>query len=359
MKRQTMMRRYLALLGCIPLLTCLPYILNAWKVSPLDSKDYLFAGAFIVSAAFALLFTQKDKPQFQLRSLIGTLIFLTGHLLCRWISFNAGGIICAIIFWWLLIWFTHDDRLALNLLPSFLILLLSVVSSTYWLCVFLGLTVTAVFWLKIAIMCALLCVQALMLWKGWMPRLEPVLFCLGMAAATIMMLQIGGMARQYPPLLLEPRIIADEFLGREMNPDESFKRFFQKSDAHHYQYAGPGTENISLLSVKCGANIHEIHPASHCLRTSGWLIDQEHQITIEMRGKTFCVTEVKGHLGQAEMLLWVWYSNDWKSTANFISFRRWWTVKENWNTYQLGILGGGSIDDRRGHLMSILEKLAL
>ena len=358
MKSRPTLRKCLALLGGIPLLLSFPYIINAWKTSPLDGGDCLFAAVFVVSAIFALVFTKtKEHPQFQPPVLVATLIFLGIHLFCHWIGLNAGAIASAILFWWFLLWLTHDATFASNLLPSFLILLLATVSSTYWLSVFLGVNTTAAFGVKVVVMILLLSAEVLVLWKGRTPRLELVLFAMGMAAAAMVLFQLGNVTTRYAPLLLEINPVAGDFIGREMEAAESFRRFFQKSDAHHYRYVGREAETFSLLSVKCGADIHEIHPASHCLKSSGWTIDEEHPLTIEMTGNPFCVTEVKGHRGQITTLLWVWYSTPDYSTGNFINFRRCWTPKEQWTTYQFGIYGGGNIERQRERLLELLTEL--
>lgn len=351
-------RKILALLGGLPLLFCTPYIFRAWQNSPLDRRDCIFGVAFGLSALIALAFSRPGKPFFQLRVLFAALIFLAGYLGCLYLSINAGAIVCAIMFWWLFVWLAHSDRLAYNLLPSFFILLLSVVSSTYWLCVFFGFSASGAFWLKVAVLLLLLALEAINLWKGWMPKMGLLLFGMGMVAATAVMLQLGNLAPRHAPLLPQNRMLAGEFLGRELPADEGFRRFFQNSDAHNHRYVGPDNWNYSMLSVQCGSDIHEIHPASHCLRSAGWKIDSERQRDITLRGKTYNVTEVQGHLGKSEMLLWVWYSNEKYSTGNFISFRRWWTGKEKWSTYQLGVYGNAPLEERREHLLALLAELS-
>ena len=66
---------------------------------------------------------------------------------------------------------------------------------------------------------------------------------------------------------------------------------------------------------------------------------------------------IKASLGQAKILLWVWYTNDSVSTGNFICFRRLWRDGKQWSTYQLGIIGGRDLEDSRSQLMDILSKI--
>ena len=50
------------------------------------------------------------------------------------------------------------------------------------------------------------------------------------------------------------------FVGRSITPDAETRRFFATSDVQQYRYA-VGDSDLAVLSVHCGDNIHEIHPA--------------------------------------------------------------------------------------------------
>ena len=127
------------------------------------------------------------------------------------------------------------------------------------------------------------------------------------------------------------------FLGREVPPNASFKRFFRTSEAHQFRYASLSNE-VSVLAVQVGVDIHEIHPATHCLRSSGWSILSEdlYDVVLPGREKPLSVTEafVQGK-GGVNRLMWVWYSSDEKSTGSFIRFRRMFSKDVPWRTYQL------------------------
>ena len=358
MKDKRFLLYIVAFLGCIPLVLCVPYILNAWRTSPMDHRDFIFAIAFVVSALVALVFTEHSAPVFQKQILLADICFLCGFVFCRVISLNSGAIICAIMFWWSHIWMLCGNRLAFNLLPSFMILLLSVVSSVYWMSVFLGITPAIAFWVKIFAMVILLVFESLIWHYAWLPKMDIVVFCMAMTAATAVMLMIGNITKTYAPCKVSFQPVAGKYIGMEMDKDKSFERFFKYSDAHHYKYSTVSA-NFTLLTVDCHHDIHEIHPASHCLRSSGWTIESEKPIQITIDEKKLNVTEVKASWGKSKILLWVWYSNDNVSTGNFICFRRLWRKSEIWSSYQLGIMDSKDLDESRSQLKDILSTIMI
>lgn len=356
MKDKKFLLYIFAFLGCIPLVLCVPYILNAWRFSPMDKRDFVFAIAFLLSALVALVFTGHSTPVFQKRILLADICFLCGYVFCRVISLNSGAVICAIMFWWVHIWMLRGIRLAFNLLPSFIILLLSVVSSVYWMCVFWGITPTTAFWLKIFVMVLLLVSEILILRYAWLPKIGIIIFSMGMTAATAVMFMLGNITKTYASCKMAFQPVVGKYMGIEMDKNKSFERFFKYSEAHHYKYS-MDTADFTLLTVDCHDNIHEIHPASHCLRSSGWAIESEKSIQITIDEKILNVTEVKASRHNSKILLWVWYSNHNISTGNFICFRRLWKNREMWSSYQLGILDKQDLDESRSLLKDILTTL--
>lgn len=149
------------------------------------------------------------------------------------------------------------------------------------------------------------------------------------------------------------------YLGRKAVPSEAFSRFFRTSDAHQFRYASPSND-VSVLAVRIGSNIHEIHPATHCLRSSGWLVQSEqlHDVALNGRADSLSVTEsVVANSAGAKLLVWVWYSSPEKSTGSFIRFRRMYKKNAVWRTYQLTspIGNGNDIAEVRQNLISFLE----
>ena len=144
-----------------------------------------------------------------------------------------------------------------------------------------------------------------------------------------------------------------EFWGRSIEPDENTKRFFVTSTVKQYCYT-KNNADISVLAVQCGRNIHEIHPASHCLRTSMWTVHSEKILYLQNR---FAVTEIDASRGGNRILVWVWYSSKTFSTPGFLGFRRHFTPGGNYYTYQISIPLYGNIENGRSELKKFVQAL--
>jgi hypothetical protein len=144
-----------------------------------------------------------------------------------------------------------------------------------------------------------------------------------------------------------------EFWGRRIMPDENTKRFFATSKVRQYRYT-KNDADISVLAVQCGRNIHEIHPASHCLRTSMWRVYSEKILYLR---ENFAVTEIDAAKGSSRILVWVWYSSEKFSTPGFLGFRRHFTPGGNYYTYQISIPLYGDVEKNRNELKKFVKAL--
>ena len=148
------------------------------------------------------------------------------------------------------------------------------------------------------------------------------------------------------------------YLGREVPPTEASRRFFRTSDAHQFRYASSSNE-VAVLAVSIGQDIHEIHPATHCLRSSGWKIRSEdlRDVTLPGRAEPLSVTEAiaASDMG-TQLLMWVWYSSATSSTGSFIRFRHLYSKEVPWKTYQLTTFVGkdGDVERARRRLLEFI-----
>ena len=143
------------------------------------------------------------------------------------------------------------------------------------------------------------------------------------------------------------------FWGRDIEPDRNTKKFFATSRVRQYRYIG-NEQEISVLAVKCGNNVHEIHPASHCLRTSRWVVTSEKIYSLR---RDFAVTEIEAHKGAMRSLIWVWYSDDRFSTPGFLGFRRRFRPDGNYHTFQISVPVTKNIDAARKVLKEFVTVL--
>lgn len=135
-----------------------------------------------------------------------------------------------------------------------------------------------------------------------------------------------------------PEFSADSrggMVGCELAPSPEFTRFFRTSRARRFMYADRAGR-VTVIAVEVGDDIHEIHPASHCLRSGGWRVESERLFKAGMTGDGFLeVNEIVANAFDGRMLVWVWYSNDYDSTGNFLNFRRLYSPDGHWRTYQV------------------------
>ena len=143
------------------------------------------------------------------------------------------------------------------------------------------------------------------------------------------------------------------FWGRNIEPDANTRRFFVSSTVRQFRYTKNNVD-ISVLAVKCGSDIHEIHPASHCLRTRFWEIHSEKILYLR---DDFAVTEIDAEKGSNRFLIWVWYSSDRFSTPGFLGFRRHFRSGGNYYTYQISTRVYRDIEQSRSELRQFIQLL--
>ena len=129
-------------------------------------------------------------------------------------------------------------------------------------------------------------------------------------------------------------------LGREVPLAPAVTRFFRTSEAHQFTYANV-SNTVSVLAVSIGGNIHEVHPATHCLRSGGWRIVAEKIVQLEHpNGGVLEVDEAVADSFNGRMVIWIWYSSDEASTGSFLHFRRLYSESARWRTYQVATPAG-------------------
>ena len=108
--------------------------------------------------------------------------------------------------------------------------------------------------------------------------------------------------------------------------------------------------------MHCGDNIHEIHPASHCLRTSQWKVESEKPYFLQ---PDFAVTEIEAQKGPIRILVWVWYSGREFSSPSFFGFRRHFRPGGDYYTCQISIPVTTEVAESRKLLLEFVNALSL
>ncbi len=327
--------RYIPAMLCgIPFLLSLPYMCNAWRYSPLDRWDWIFLLLFLVNGGFQLgkVYSFR-KNKLDLFALTPLGLFAAMMLLCKFrYDINALVIMGAVGFWWSSFWFLFGWRSAYCLIGSFLILALGCTSTTYWISYFLKVQTST------ALTAKFIAAGSLIIWDSFNRRLivrrGTLCFLLVMAGGLVLLLQSRDMNIRSRPFLLDLQLHFKDYLGRRQDVSKATRRFFAHSKVEQYSFANDIT-SFGVLAVECGDDIHEIHPASHCLRTTGATILAEYPVEYDIHGAMITVNEIQALTGNGTELVVVWYSNEDFSTSNFLGFRRAWKPNKKWMTYQI------------------------
>ena len=297
----------------IPFVVKVVYLNRAWVSSPLDRTRLGLWGSAALLTVFVAMCLKlvkrfpAERPICESRSLrvlpLPLLVYVAGLVL----DLNAVQLVGSVGILWATAWMLYGRTTGILLAPAAVFAVLAVPGSSYWL---------------------------------------------GKAASAF----TAPVTAAYAPAF--DAHSQKGYLGREVPPTESFIRFFRTSDAHQFRYASRRDE-VAVLAVRIGNDIHEVHPATHCLRSSGWTVRSEEARDVALTGREgpLAVTEaiVENRTG-GRMLMWVWYSSASVATGSFIRFRHLYATDEAWYTYQLTTFLGRNEtpDDARQKLCAFL-----
>lgn len=324
------------LFGFLPLVLKFPYMLYSWQNSPLDRWDWLFLSIFVVIAILLWLpmeSRRSEKCDFEafwaaipLFMLYVSSYFFDIHLL---------GILSAILFSWTFCWLIKGWSYAYGVFPLFGILLLSSTSTCYWLEYFFS--VSGILLKIIGLLLFLVWLLMNFLTRTTVCKNSFCFYCVALVLIIFSATQLNTLQYRGEPFIPEfSSLQFGEFIGRKQEILESDRRFFGNSILEKYQFASD-TATIGVLAVTCGNNVHQIHPASHCLRAGGWQIDSEKFREVVLKGEKLQINEIMVHNQHGSLLIWCWYSNYGFSTGSFFGFRRHWSKNTLWFTWQIAV----------------------
>lgn len=326
------MKRHICfLLAFLIFIPSVPYLFQAWRSSRLDSWDWIF----YLLALPALVWAMRDNKweKWDWRALLIAIPALAAALAKDLHHVNALSVLGSVVFVWSAAFAAGGWAYGYRVLPCFLLLALGTPSSSYRLAQMLTLSTAVTMLVKLLLAAGCF---------GWIyinKRYAKIIKCETLLFAGAVLLSCVVLAHgdelyytgesnlpAFPPR-------AGKFYGRAITPDDNTRRFFATGKVAQYRYLA-GAQEISVLAVKCGNDVHEIHPASHCLRTSSWVVTDE---SICFLHPDFAVTEIEAHKGRIRALIWVWYSNDKFSTPGFLGFRRRFRPDGNYHTFQISV----------------------
>ncbi len=346
----------LLLLGMIPYAVKFPYIVRAWQTSPLDRPDvYFFILAILMAAALLLGgWRQVAKPTWQHSVCWLAILALALFGASFELKINLLGIVAAVIFAWTVLWWIYGWSGAWRSFPVAAMLLLTCTSSHYWLSYFLADYGINGLLLKSLLAIALIILMASNAFFAFQAKQSSFFFYSAFLVAMFLYLLANNFTQgpAFNPEFADPK--RGEFLGRVVPLTDADLRFFQNSVVEKYHFAAKNAE-VDVLIFHCQDDIHQVHPASHCLRSSGWHIKAEEITSFIIENKIIPMTEILAESGSSRILLWVWFSNQERSTGGFLGFRRFWRPRQNWREYQLSTKAGPDLEAARNVLLRLLN----
>ncbi len=304
-------------LAAIPFAVKVVYLMKAWVTSPVDriniglygSLSLLFVSIAVAAKWHWRFLTGNSSTTIKYsRSLRIALIPLVLYVIGLIWSINALQLIASVGFLWAIAWALYGRESGFLLAPAAVCAVLAVPGSIYWIS------------------------RA------------------GQAFT-------GETAPAFAPVFTADS--QEGYLGRELEPDDAFLRFFRTGEAHQFAYANASNTAVSVLSVKVGKDVHEIHPATHCLRSGGWFVESDGPRRVELPGRAapLQVTEAIVQKGGARALVWIWYSTDKLSVGSFLRFRQLYSRNETWHGFQVLTsldLDNQTLDRKRQELAAFL-----
>jgi hypothetical protein len=348
-----------AFLTGIPFFCTLPYMVYSWKASPMDRTNWIFFLAFLLVAACSVpavadSVKQRKYDWYALLAMAATAaLYATGVMK----QIHMIRILAGTWFWWTGIWFFCGWKAAWAMIPAFGTLSLGCTSTTFLICRHLLIQPQTALFLKLgaAVACAAVC--AVLMLTDYVMKREVFWFLL--AAGTILTGTLVSRGAGKTAAVFKPDFTKslEGFKTTESPLSEDSIRFFEGATVHQYAVSD-GVFHVSILEVKCGDDIHKIHPASHCLRSGGAEILSESVVMYTMPdGRGLPVTEIRSKLRGIPILTFVWYTGPEETIGSFYAFRRKWSPSKQWYSYQIVTeVYDGKEDAARKFLLNLLSK---
>lgn len=348
-----------AFLAGIPFFCTLPYTVHSWRISPMDRMNWIFFLAFLLTAACGIPSLRDSVKRGKmdwfalLAAAAATVLYATG--ITKQIAIIR--ILAGTWFWWTGIWFFCGWSAAWTMIPAFGTLSLGCTSTTFLLCRHLMIQPQTALFLKIgaAILCAAVC--AVLMLTDYVMKREVFWFLLAAAAILTGTLVSRGEGKTAPPFRPDLAAAVEGFTTKETPLTEDTIRFFEGAEVHQYTISD-GFFQYSILEVKCGNDIHKIHPASHCLRSGGAEILSESVVMHALPdGRNLPVTEIRSRIRGVPILTFVWYTGPEETVGSFYTFRRKWSSSQQWYSYQIVTeIYDGKEESARKFLLNLLSK---
>lgn len=350
-------RWLICLFGMLPYLWKLTYLHVVWRSSPLDTTDIVFLPLALVSIGLGVWrdrrFGRGVDSGVDFMALFVLIPSAAAFAVSVIYRVNAFQVLSAVVFGWACWWFARTWISARRASRGFAIMALTTTSVTYWVSNLTGMDEWVVRALKLVSACLLLAIPWRHLWRYYVWPILAIAVLVLLFNAKLRKLMVEG--DDFQPSFE----ICNDFglVAREIEPDPGFRRFFGTSKARQLVFASP-SNTIHVLAVEIGSDSREIHPATHCLKTSGWEVISEGLRLIDVGDRRVSISEAIVEKFGTQELSWSWYSDTKRSTGNYLSYRTHYH-RANWRAYQLRIVVSGGIAAAREALQVFLSRQAV
>ncbi len=333
------MKRILLFLAASALLIpSLRRFYRAWTTSPLDRLDGIFFILAMILIAFLLLFSSRNDAKKQVDPWAFPLValFLLGSLFSFYLSLNTVCFWMLLAFLLALIWALWGWHSFWIFLPAGVLAALSAPSSGLSTLLPSG---VFVFHYKIVAAAGFIAFSICNRFLDLTPRIPDGLFYLsGLFFLVVSSLMIHDIPSGSHFELRSDLRKFDTYLGAEEPLSDFDKRFFAGSRAVErrvYWGQGDSPTYLSTLKIISGDNVHNIHPATVCLRSAGWTIRMAEPKLLTIRDVRLSLEEILAEKDGKLALYYVWYSDGDISTGSYLKFRRTWRPGRVWHVYQV------------------------
>lgn len=316
----------------VPLLIKGKYVLNVWRYAPLDVFSPVYA-LLALLAAVGIVWKNKNEP-FSF-SFLGAFVACVGVAGCviflKVRVLNLPYLFCAltVLAGWVLgclgwRWFWR-------LLPVFGLFALSLPSVPFLLGGALMQMVVA-----LGIVCVLL-PAVVFLPVPPEPPLRFVLFAgVLCAGAALVFYRHAPVEKRAPLTLVVDDLKRGVWIGNKSELTSLDRRFFGDNEAVKLQFFSEDNKEVSLLAIRLGASIHQVHRPDVCLTSGGGrvLFDRK-EIFPLADGDELAASVMDVSFGNARFLILSWFTNPDYSVGNYLAFRAAWTPSGEWQSYLL------------------------
>ena len=367
-------------LSWIPLLMEMPYVLNVWKISPLERGSWILWLAALVSLVVCELCRRRSAWDVYYRehytdsiwfavplilALIGCVFFKLGpHRVHAFYILSAIMLIFSAAGW------RFGVSVFMFQIPTCFFVLLGAPTIAYWIYSYLGYNIGSrndYLITKLILgsgVMFVLCVSALL--GDRLKKLQPrgiieipkplnILFIVVVIGLFIWARASEKMTADGAAIEMDfSRLQSENWVGREDPVTERDINFFKGcTRVERCTYFNDDSYvNVLALTVK---DVTNLHPMDVCLRSSGAEILSLEPVYLDINGAKISLDEAKVRKDSAEFYSYAIYSNGEISTGDFAKFRLLRRDKKLWFHYQMMTPAQPNEEAVRARMVSFLE----